>query len=301
MLDVYLLGSGGHKLLPSRHLTSLYMKSFGSALLIDCGEATDIAIYKNDLPINQIDVICITHMHADHTIGLSGILAEMQDLNRKRPLVVIGPVGTKQLVEYSLKIARSIKFKVEVEEVKETAKSFVYYPFKVECLKVDHSCICYAYKVTLMHKRKCLPEKAMENGVPVEIWDELLKYGSAIYEGKKWSVNLIAGAPRKGISISYCTDSRPTVKLPEFIYESDLFVCEGMYAEENAANAKKYKHMTFREAAILAKEGCVKELWLTHFTPSMVFPHRYLQQALNEFRNSQTGYDGMNKVLLFEE
>ena len=110
------------------------------------------------------------------------------------------------------------------------------------------------------------------------------------------------GEARKGLSVSFCTDTRPVDSLVEFIKGSDLFVCEGMYGEnEKQMKAVEYKHMTFAEAAKLAKLGGVKELWLTHLSPSMSEPELFIDNAKNIFENTKIGFDRMSERINFTE
>ena len=104
---------------------------------------------------------------------------------------------------------------------------------------------------------------------------------------------MVLGAPRKGLIVTYCTDTRPLDSIVEAAKDSDLFICEGMYAEkEKLAKAKQYKHMTFYEAADMAKRANVQELWLTHFSPSLVSPQEYLPEVQKIFPNAHLGKDG---------
>ena len=110
------------------------------------------------------------------------------------------------------------------------------------------------------------------------------------------------GAPRKGIKLTYCTDSRPMERIHEHAKNADLFICEGMYGEpEKIKKAKQYKHMTFYEAAEMAKQADVKEMWLTHYSPSLVRPERYIKAAQEIFPRTSLGKDGRMTVLDFEE
>jgi ribonuclease Z len=112
---------------------------------------------------------------------------------------------------------------------------------------------------------------------------------------------MVLGEARKGIKISYCTDSRPISGLIEFIRESDLFIGEGMYGDDSyLEKAKLNGHMLFSECASLAKEGSVKELWLTHFSPLLYNPEEFLHNATNIFENTKLGQELLSKELIFE-
>jgi ribonuclease Z len=110
------------------------------------------------------------------------------------------------------------------------------------------------------------------------------------------------GDARKGIKLTYCTDTRPTQSIIDHSQDADLFICEGMYGEPGKeSKALEYKHMTFQEAATLANKANVKELWLTHFSPSLVRPEEFMHDVRKVFPNAYAGKDGKTVELLFEE
>ena len=121
-------------------------------------------------------------------------------------------------------------------------------------------------------------------------------------DGVTYTPDMVLGPQRKGLKVTYCTDSRPTEGIVAAAKTSDLFICEGMYAEpEKLAKARQYKHMTFYEAAQMAKEAGVKELWLTHFSPSLVHAESYMPKVKEIFENAYLGKDGKTKELVFQE
>jgi ribonuclease Z len=113
---------------------------------------------------------------------------------------------------------------------------------------------------------------------------------------------MVMGPPRKGIKVAYCTDTRPIDRIADNAKGADLFICEGMYAEpDKIAKAKQYKHMTFYEAAELAKKAEVKQMWLTHFSPSLVGAKGYMKDVKRIFAESYLGEDGKMLELDFLE
>ena len=116
-----------------------------------------------------------------------------------------------------------------------------------------------------------------------------------------WTPDMVLGPPRKGIKLTYTTDTRPTQSIRENAKGSDLFICEGMYGEkEKAAKAVEYKHMTFYEAAQLAKEAGVQEMWLTHYSPSLTRPEEYMEEVRKIFPAAKAGKDKMSVEMKFE-
>ena len=110
------------------------------------------------------------------------------------------------------------------------------------------------------------------------------------------------GAPRKGIKLTYCTDTRPVQAIVDNAKNSDLFICEGMYGEKDKeSKAKEYKHMTFYEAAELAKNADVKEMWLTHYSPSLIRPDDFMEPVRKIFPAAKPGKDRKSAYLTFEK
>ena len=121
-------------------------------------------------------------------------------------------------------------------------------------------------------------------------------------DGTLWRPEDVLGPARKGIKVTYCTDTRPTKEIVQQAAGSDLFICEGMYGEpEKAKKAVEYKHMTFTEAAVLAKQAQPKEMWLTHYSPSLVRPEDYMEDVRRIFPRAYPGKDGKSVTLDFEE
>ena len=302
MLDVCLLGTAGMMPLPHRWLTSLMLRYNGSSLLIDCGEGTQIAMKEAGLSSKPIDILCITHFHADHVSGLPGLLLTMGNAERKEPLTIIGPKGLIRVVNAMRTIAPELPFEIECIEMNEPDEYFEINGYHIHGFKVKHNVVCYGYTIEIKRQGRFSVEAAKEKDIPIKLWNPLQKGQTVEIDGVTYTPDMVLGPQRKGIKLTYCTDSRPLDKIVEAAKESDLFICEGMYAEkEKLAKAKQYKHMTFYEAADMAKKANVKEMWLTHFSPSLVRAEDYMPQVRKIFENSHLGKDGKSVELIFQE
>ena len=302
MLDVCLLGSGGMMPLPYRWLTSLMTRFNGSSLLIDCGEGTQIAIKEKGWSFKPIDVICFTHYHGDHISGLPGLLLTMGNADRKEPLTLIGPKGLERVVSALRVIAPELPFPIIYKEIEGAEQTFELNGYRLKAFRVNHNVLCYGYTMEIDRAGKFDVERAKEQEIPQKYWKHLQKGETIETENGILTPDMVLGPPRKGLKLTYTTDTRPTNSIRENAKDSDLFICEGMYGEkEKAAKAVEYKHMTFYEAAHLAKDAQVKEMWLTHYSPSLVRPDEFMDKVREIFPNAFPGKDGKSVELNFEE
>ena len=301
MLDVCLLGSGGMMPLPYRWLTSLMTRFNGSSLLIDCGEGTQIAIKENGWSFKPIDVICFTHYHGDHISGLPGLLLTMGNADRKEPLTLIGPKGLERVVSALRVIAPELPFPIIYKEIEGAEQTFELNGYRLKAFRVNHNVLCYGYTMEIDRAGKFDVERAKEQEIPQKYWKHLQKGETIETENGILTPDMVLGPPRKGLKLTYTTDTRPTNSIRENAKDSDLFICEGMYGEkEKAAKAVEYKHMTFYEAAHLAKDAQVKEMWLTHYSPSLTRPEEYMDEVRRIFPEAKAGKDRMSRELAFE-
>ena len=302
MFDVTLLGTGGMAPLYNRNLTSMYCFCEGSALLVDCGEGTQMAMQKGNLSPNPIDIICITHNHADHISGLMGLFLAMENADRVKPIKIIAPPTAIVSIKLILQIIPKRPYPIEFIELKENQEIINIKPYVITAFKVNHSVPCYGYSVEIKRLPKFDIERAKALPIPVKMWN-LLQHGNTIeYEGNTYTPNMVMGVERKGIKVTYCTDTRPTPSIVENAKDADLFICEGMYGDkEKEKDAKMKKHMMMQEAAQIAKVAKPQKMWLTHFSPSMPAPKMFLDDTRKIFENTFIVPDVTKEILVFDE
>lgn len=303
MLDVALVGTGGMMPMPGRFLSSMLLRQEGRLYLVDCGEGTQVSMKQLGWGFKAIEAILFTHYHADHISGLPGLLLTIGNAGRTEPVTLVGPKGLREVVEGLRRIAPELPFPIIYKVLEEQEDTmFSLGELSVRFLPVEHLVKCYAYRFDLSRKGRFDANKAKENGVPKSCWSRLQKNGVVTENGVTYTADLILGEARRGLSLSYCTDSRPVNRLVEFIKDSDLFVCEGMYgSDEKKSKAVENKHMLFSEAAALARAGNVKRLWLTHYSPSLSDPQEFYAVAAGIFENTTLGFDRMTDALLFDK
>lgn len=288
--------------LPYRWLTSLMVRFNGSSLLIDCGEGTQVAIREKGWSFKPIDTICFTHYHGDHIGGLPGLLLTMGNSDRTEPLTLIGPPGLEKVVNALRIIAPGLPFPIIFKEITEPVQTFELNGYRLRAFKVNHNVTCYGYTVEIDRAGKFDAERAKSADIPLKYWSKLQK-GEVITEGERtFTPDMVMGPARKGIKLTYCTDTRPTESIVENAENADLFICEGMYGDpEKISDAKSKKHMMFQEAARIAAQAGVRELWLTHYSPSLPRPEFYMEEVQKVFKNTFPGKDGKSVELGFEE
>lgn len=302
MLDICLLGTGGMMPLPYRWLTSMMARFHGTNILIDCGEGTQIAMKEKGWSPKPIDIMCFTHYHADHIAGLPGMLLTMGNAEKTTPLLLIGPKGLARVVNGLRTIAPELPFEILYQEITEPEQQFLFDGFRIEAFKVNHNVVCYGYNLIIERIGKFQLEKAQALGIDKKYWSRLQKGEIVETEEGRYTPEMVLGPSRKGIKVTYCTDSRPTESIVKNASEADLFICEGMYGEpDKKEKAKEYKHMTFYEAAQMAKEAKVQELWLTHYSPSLTRPEEYTKEVRAIYPNTHIAKDGKSVALSFQE
>ncbi len=302
MLDIVLLGCGGTVPLKNRWLTACYLRCNGHAVLIDCGEGTQIAVKEAGVSLFAIDTICLTHYHADHVSGLPGLLLSLGNEGRTAPLSIYGPRGLQRIIDGLRVIAPELPFSLELHEFAQPQEIFSVGDLQFTAFGVQHTLPCYGYRVQLPRAGKFDPERARQNNIPLAVWSKLQKGSAVEWKGVTYYPRQAMGEPRKGISMVYCTDTRPTASLEAAAQNVDLLICEGMYGDDAKQDkALQTQHMTFSEAAALARDTNAKALWLTHYSPSLPEPEVFLPAAKSLFSHTECGYDGKRITLHFED
>lgn len=302
MLDICLLGTGGMMPLPYRWLTSMMARCDGSSLLIDCGEGTQIALREKGWSPKPIDVICFTHYHADHISGLPGLLLTMGNAERTEPVLMIGPKGLERVVNSLRVIAPELPFPIRFLELSEAREQHRLGPYILDAFKVNHNVPCYGYALSIPRTGRFDAERAKAQNIPLKLWNPLQKGQTVTENGITYTPDMVLGSDRKGIRVVYSTDTRPVPVIAEYAGDADLMICEGMYGEDGKeAKARDYKHMTMYEAARLAAAAKPKELWLTHYSPSLNHPEEYLDKVREIFPAAKTAKDGWSAELDFPD
>ena len=303
MLEFCTLGTGGTLPIPERALSSLYVRVNGQALLIDCGEGTQVGIRKLGWGFRCLDGLLLTHYHGDHCTGLAGLLLSLEKAGRDEPFHIWGPKGLKRVVEGLCVIVPPLSYAVLLHELPPEGGEAELIGLKIRAFPVDHGGIpCFGYRLTLERSAAFDPEKAKALDVPVQEWKRLQQGGSVRVGLRKIHPEDVTGEKRRGITLVFSTDTRPCETLEKNCAAADLLILEGMYAaEEKLPQALKNHHMLFAEAAEIARKAAAGGLLLTHFSTSLEDPEAELPRARAIFENTWAAKDGETVTMRYPE
>lgn len=301
MIDVLLLGTGAMMPLPDRYLSAALFRVGSHLHLIDCGEGTQVAMRAHGWGFKRLDTILLTHFHSDHVAGLPGLMHTLAHSDKTKPLHIIGPVGTYQVVEGLFVIVGALPFEVYIHEVGQGDSRELPSGVKVSVAEGEHRGPVLTYRFNLDRQPAFLPERAEALEIPRQYWSELQSGKSVTIAGNVIESHEVLSGPRAGISFGMATDTRPSASVVELMTGVDLLIAEGTYGDDaDAAKAAERGHMTFREAATLARDAAAGALWLTHFGVGLTDPSEYLENATGVFSTTTIGYSGLVGTVKFD-
>ncbi len=310
MLDVCLLGTGGTIPLPSRRLSATLVRTGRGLALLDCGEGTQVALRERGWGLRRLKAILVTHTHADHVLGLPGLLLTLafSGKGKDEPLTVYGPPPLEDVLRRLLVVAPRLPYPLNVVALSdgETFPLEGLGGLEASCVSVEHDVPCLAYSLSMRRAPRFDAERARALGLPVGLWGRLQGGEGVAFGGRLVRPEEVLGETRRGLRLALVTDTALTVGLVEFVRAggegTDLLISEGMYGSEEDKPARwESLHMTFAEAAALARDGEARRLWLTHFGPSLSDPSAHLGRARAVFAQTVVGYDGLTETLSFED
>ena len=290
-MEAFILGCGGMMPLPYRHLTSVLLRRDGDLFLFDGGEGTQVSLRRLNLKWKKINAIFVSHTHADHVTGLPGILMLNAQVERTEPLFIFGPPKIKEYIETSRKVLDMyINYPIEVKEI--TAPSIVFEGdgFYIRAFPLDHTKTCVGYTLEELDRPgEFNPEKAELLNVPVgPLWGKLQKGQPVVSsDGKTVFPEDVMGKKRSGRKFSFVTDTLYKPSIAKEVYGSDLLVCEAMFENDLIDQAKEKKHMTAREAALIARDSNSLRMYMIHYSPR--YNDKELEKLLLQAREIYPG------------
>ena len=304
MLSVTFLGTGAACPTVDRNVAGLAVLREGETILFDCGEGTQRQMMRYGVGFSFTDVF-FTHFHADHMLGITGLLRTMGLQDRTAPVTLYGPRGAQRILgaAMSLGIERN-RFPVEVVEIR-AGDRLQRDEYDIVVFETQHRADTVGYALA-EHTRlgRFHPERARELGVPEgPLWGRLHKGETVtLDDGRTVSPPDLVGAPRRGRTLVYSGDTRPHLALLEAARGADLLIHEATFGGDEAERAVETGHSTAAEAARVALEAGVRRLILTHISPRYTRDApELLAEARAVFPETAIARDGMTVEVPFVE
>lgn len=286
MIKLTFLGTSDSVPSAKRNHTAILLTYEGENILIDCGEGTQRQFRKIGLNPCKITRILLTHKHADHSLGLIGLLKTLDLTGYNKTLFVYGPKGTRDFMENLFKTFGKIdNYKIRVEEV--SRKFFETSDFCLEAERMTHGVPCNAYSFAKKGQIRIDKEKLKKFKIPEGKHLKDLKEGKDIkYNGKIYGAkNLTFKENDK--KISFVFDTSINENIADFVKNSDVLVCEASFSSDMKDKAKEFSHLTSNQTAEIAKKSGSKKLIITHISQKYENnSEKILNEAKRIFKNS---------------
>lgn len=297
VMDCVVLGAGGMMPMPARLTTSVLFRHEGRMLMFDAGEGIQLALKRGTVGIRALDVVAISHLHADHVLGLPGVLMFRAQCDEPGPLTIIGPKGIQKFIQHTIEDLRyRINFEIDYIEwsPSENNKALDWNGCSIYWEPLQHSTLCLGYRVE-EHTRpgKFNIDRAKELNVPIGPLFGKLQGGQTVtlHDGTEIHPEDVMGPSRRGRVVTFATDTMACEGLKHVARNADLAFIEGMFTLENATEAFDKKHSTAASSAKIAHEVGVRKLVLVHISPRYTFDDEKIlkTEARIHFKNAIIG------------
>lgn len=297
MVSITFLGTSDAVPTEKRNHTAILLNYYGENILVDCGEGTQKQMRIAGINPCKLTRVLITHWHGDHVLGLSGLLQTLALSGYNKTLFIYGPKGSKEFIKTVFKtFTFKEKLNFHVEEV--MGKFFENEDFILEASSMIHGTPCNAYSFILKEKLRIDKKKLEKSKIPEGPLLQKIKKGEKIVYGDKTYLSKNLTYTEKGKKISFVLDTIYDKKIPVFVKNSDLLICESAFDEESEERAREFKHLTVKQAANIAKQSKSKQLVLTHISQRYAKnSEEILKQAKKYFKNSFIANDFDNFYL----
>ncbi|MCA9860599.1 MAG: MBL fold metallo-hydrolase, partial [Thermomicrobiales bacterium] len=208
MIDCLLLGTGGMMPLPNRWLSSLLIRCQSEMTLFDCGEGTQVPMRHLGWGFKRLSSIVLSHLHADHVMGLTGVLFSVGNAGRTEPLTIYGPPGTMVVAQALTVVVPGLPFEVLVHEIEAGERLRLPAEIDLSVGQADHRDHCFFYRVDRSREPRFDAERARAAGLPVQLWSRLQRGESVEWDGRRFDGMEFQGAKRRGVSLGFVTDTR---------------------------------------------------------------------------------------------
>ncbi|MDD5111333.1 MAG: ribonuclease Z [Candidatus Altiarchaeota archaeon] len=284
-MEITFLGTSGCVPTETRNLSSLIISHLNSPYLFDCGEGTQRQMRIAGINFMKIDHIFLTHLHADHFLGLGGMIQSMDFMERTRELNIYGPRGTQETINTLLSAGTFIldHLTIKIHEIT-PGPVMESENHAVTCAKTLHTANSIAYLFEEKPHRKFLKQKALDLGVPEgRLFSDLQQGKSVTVKGKTITADQVLDNPIMGRKIIYTGDTKPCNNVINLAQDADVLIHDGTFSNDEKELIEEAAHSTNTQAAEIAVKANVKKLFLTHISQRYPKPED-LQKILDDAR-----------------
>jgi ribonuclease Z len=294
-LRVTFLGTAAARPTVGRNVSSLVVQREGELMMFDCGEGTQRQMMRFATGFNLNDIF-FSHLHADHFLGVIGLLRTMGLQARMDPITLWTPSGTEATLRRAVEIGLDrVPFEVLINGL-EPGDSVARGEYEMRAFKVSHKGRSLGYAL-VEHPRlgRFDPDVARSLGIPEgPLWGKLHRGEAVQVDGRSIGPREIVGPPRPGRKLVYTGDTRPSTSVREAASGADLLIHEATFASDETDRATATGHSTARQAAVVARQAGVRRLVLTHFSPRYADDPKILErEARKAFPDTVAAYDGL--------
>jgi ribonuclease Z len=269
MLSLTFLGTGAATPTVDRNVAGLALHREGETILFDCGEGSQRQMMRYGVGFSFAEIF-FTHYHADHLLGVTGLLRTLGLMDRTAAVTLYGPRGAHRVLRAAIELGiERNKFPIEIQEIR-AGDRLTRADYDIVVFETDHRADTVGFALA-EHTRlgRFHPERARELGIPEgPLWGRLHRGESVtLDDGRTVAPADLVGEPRRGRTVVYSGDTRPHLPLIEAARSADLLVHEATFGGDELERARETGHSTAAEAARVAAEAGVRRLVLTHISP----------------------------------
>ncbi|MBU1198813.1 MAG: ribonuclease Z [Nanoarchaeota archaeon] len=300
-MEIIMLGTSCMVPTKERNVQSIYVEYKGEGILIDCGEGTQRQMNIAGINRNKVRKILISHWHGDHVGGLIGLLQTISNNENPQKVTIYGPKETKERIFHLLKAVsfENNRIEIEINELnpKGVEKIFENNDYYIECASLDHRMPCLGYSIIDKDKRKINMAKVKKIGLKEGPQVGKLQRGQSItFKGKTINPDDVSHI-QTGKKLSVVLDTQPCTNAYNLAKDADLLIAESAYTSDLEEKGAEYKHMTTKDAGLIATRANVKELIITHFSQRYKTDKELKEEIKTFFQNSRTAHDFMKVKL----
>lgn len=298
MIRLIVLGSGGAMPTP-KSIPAGYAVKFGGTFLFECPEGCQRQMMKYGANYGSLRAVFLSHLHADHFLGLFGLAQTLTLNGRKEELEIYGPKGTKKLFDEVFAIEKlKPGFPLKIKDIVAAREKKIFEEklFSIRAFPVQHGCPALGFILQANESRNFDEKLAKGKGIHGPLFTEIQEKGKLVVEGKTIKLEDVTFV-KQGKKIVFSGDTMPCPALEKAAVDADLLVCDSCFSEKQADAAKEKKHTTAVQAAKIAKKAKAKKLLLTHFSNRYENRTVLLEEAKKVFPESVLAQEGLELLV----